>query len=404
MKKLNADQVIGGNAKVVRSINRSGILNIIRERQPIPRMVISKLTGLNKSTVSSIVNELLDQELIYEEPLQERNVGRCPIELRLKLGKHFIGAINIDSALTRFAVVDLDGSVLKKSWLKTEKDNPAEFIKTCAEHLMMMKKELQIRDLKGIGISIAGIVDTKDSNIVEAPNLGWKDVPIGVICRDCFPDRYEIKFENDAKASALAELWFGTGEIKAISDFVFVSVGIGIGTGIVVDRELLEGHTHAAGEFGHMTMFPRGEYCACGNYGCFEAYASDRATVQRYNRLVKNLPDQKPEDLLKNVLVKVEEKDPAAIQAVRETGYYLGLGISNIIKALDPEAIVIGGRIIKAWDIIYPEIMKVVKSHVFFSIKPEVKMLPSSLKVRPRLLGAATVALKEIFDDYRIIR
>jgi len=404
MKKVSADQMIGGNAKVVRSINRSGILNIIRERQPIPRIGISKLTGLNKSTVSSIVNELLDQELIYEEPLNETNVGRRPIELRLKLGKHFIGAINIDSEITRFAVVDLDGSVLKRTWLNTEKSNPVKFIKTCAEQLLVIKKELRIRDLEGIGISIAGIVDTKDSNIVEAPNLDWKDVPIGAICRDCFPNHYEIKFENDAKASALAELWFGTGEIKTISDFVFVSVGMGIGTGIVVGRELLEGHNHAAGEFGHMTMFPRGEYCICGNYGCFEAYASDRATVQRYNRLVKNLPDHKPENFLKDVLVKVEEKDPAAIQAVNETGYYLGLGISNIVKALDPEAIVIGGRIIQAWDIIYPEIMKVVKSHVFFSIKPEIKILPSSLKIRPRLLGAATIALKEIFNDYKIIR
>jgi predicted NBD/HSP70 family sugar kinase len=393
--------VIGGNAKVVRSINRAGILNLIRELQPISRISISKITGLNKSTVSSIVSELFTEELVYEELLHDQNVGRNPLQLRLKLGKHYVGAINLDSAVSRVAIVDIDGSILAKDKIATQKDNPEKFVKQCIDLLIELKNKNGVCELKGMGVSVAGIVDVINEIIVNAPNLGWKNFDIGKVCREYIGEETVVSFQNDAKSSALAELWFGSGDIKDISDFVFVSVGIGIGTGIVVKKNLLSGHSHAAGEFGHMTMFPQGEYCACGNYGCFEAYASDRATVLRYNRL------RKAEDnhlLLKDVIESAKINDPNALRAIKETGYYLGLGISNIIKSVDPKAVVIGGRITQMWDIIYPEIISAIDKHALIDYKREVKVLRSSLKVRPRLLGAATLALGEVFSDYKIVR
>jgi predicted NBD/HSP70 family sugar kinase len=393
--------VIGGNAKVVRSINRAGILNLIRELQPISRISISKITGLNKSTVSSIVNELFTEELIFEELLQDQNVGRNPLQLRLKLGTHYVGAINLDSAVSRVAIIDIDGTILARDKMATQKDNPEKFIHQCIDLLIELKNKNGICELKGVGVSVAGIVDVVNNIIVNAPNLGWKNFNIGKVCSEYLGDETVVSFQNDAKSSALAELWFGSGDIKDISDFVFVSVGIGIGTGIVVNKNLLSGHSHAAGEFGHMTMFQQGEYCACGNYGCFEAYASDRATVLRYQRLRKANEDHM---LLKNVIECAKHDDAMAIQAIKETGYYLGLGIANIIKSVDPQAVVIGGRITQMWDVIYPEIIKTIDHHALFDYKREIKILRSSLRVRPRLLGAATLALGEVFSDYKIVR
>ncbi len=399
--KLDTDEIIGGNAKLVRNINRSGILNIIRERQPISRIAISKLTGLNKSTVSSIVNELLEQDLIYEEMVQDQNVGRNPILLHLKLGRNFVGAINLDSAKSRVAIIDIDGSLLALQELETQTENQTKFIEKCARELMRMKREHGVENLAGIGFSVAGIVDPDNELVINAPNIGWKNFEIGTVSRKIFENVDNLQFENDAKASALAELWFGEGAITDISDFVFLTVGIGIGTGIVVEKRLLGGYMHAAGEFGHMTMFPNGEYCSCGNYGCFEAYASDRASVKRFQRLCKNKDGV---NHITQVIDKALNSDPYARQTLEETGNYLGLGIANILKAVDPEAVVIGGHIVKAWDIIFPEIQQVVKEHIFFDIKREIKILPTSLKLRPRLLGAATLALKELFRDYRITR
>lgn len=393
--------VIGGNAKVVRSINRSGILNIIREMQPISRVTISKLTGLNKSTVSNIVTELLEEDLIYEEMLQDQNVGRNPLQLRLKLGRNYVGAINLDSAVSRVAIADIDGTFVARDRFDTRSDDPEGFVNECIDRLIALAEGNGAIHLQGIGVSIAGLVDVSRDVIINAPNIGWKEFDIGKVFHERLPRDMVVRFQNDAKASALAELWFGRGPIKEISNFVFLTVGIGIGTGVMLGKNVLDGYSNAAGEFGHMTMFPQGEYCGCGNYGCFEAYASDRATVVRYNRLKKQDGAAK---LLEDVLDRAGNNDPLAIKAIKETGYYLGMGIANIIKSLDPEAIVVGGKIVQKWDIIYPEILRAVNQHTLFGIERNVRILPTSLTVRPRLLGAATLALKEIFHEYKIVK
>jgi len=405
MEILQADlkYVLSGNSKILRSINRTIILNIIRERQPISRANIAKITGLNKSTISSIVAELLNEDLIYEEIFIDNGVGRNPYNLYLKLGKHYVGAINIDSSITRFAIADIDGSIKGESSILTENIDKYKFMEKCINELLKLSSELGINNLKGIGITIAGIVDSENLIVKFAPNLGWEDFNIGEIIKKLTPEVDIIAVGNDAKASALAELWFGTHNIN-LSNFVFLSIGPGIGSGVILDNKLLKGGNEASGEFGHMTLIEGGNLCVCGNYGCWEAYASDRATVQRYLIRKKMNALENIDFAIDNILSLAENEDEIAIETLKQTGYYLGLGISNIIKALDPQAIIIGGRITKAWNLIYPEIMNVIKQRAFFNKKNEhLIILPTSLKVRPRLLGAATLAIKELFDGYKII-
>lgn len=395
--------VFSGNSKILRSINRTIILNIIREKQPISRANIAKITGLNKSTISSIVSELLDEDLIYEEIYIDNGVGRNPYNLFLKLGKHYVGAINIDSSVTRFAISDIDGSIKEESSILTDSRDKNKFIEICINELLTLSSSMGIDKLKGIGITVAGIVDSENLIVKFAPNLGWEDFNIGEITKKLLPNVDIIAVGNDAKASALAELWFGTHNIN-LTNFVFLSIGPGIGSGIIIDDKLLKGGNDASGEFGHMTIVEGGNLCVCGNYGCWEAYASDRATVQRY-LIRKKMDISKNIDFaIDDILRQAENEDEVAIETLKQTGYYLGLGISNIIKAIDPQAIIIGGRIVRAWNLIFSEIMGVIKQRAFFSKKNDnIAILPTSLKVRPRLLGAATLAIKEIFDGYKIV-
>jgi len=398
---MRFETAIGGNAKVVRSINRSMILNIIRSKQPISRIKIARITHLNKSTVSSIVADLLDEELIIEQKTSDPNVGRNPLDLSLKLGKYFIGAIAIDAALTRFAVTDIDGSVLGTSSIDSEPDNPEVFLKQCCKQLDILCKKHNLKKLEGLGVSIAGIVDSKNLIVNFAPNLGWVGFNIGKVIKRLWPKVKILAVGNDAKCSALAELWFGSYKVN-LSNFVFLQVGPGIGSGIVVENKILDGEFHAAGEVGHMTLYEGGEPCICGNNGCWEKYASDRATVKRYlvkkNGSIKHSSNLKIDDIIK----EANDKDQIAGEVLKQTGYFLGLGISNIIKIIDPQVIIIGGRIIQGWDIIYPEIDQVVKKMTFYGKRKTISILPSSLPVRPRLLGAATLAIKVVFQDYKI--
>lgn len=400
---MTTETVISGNAKIVRSINRSAILNIIREKQPVSRSTISKLTKLNKSTVSSIVLELLEDGLIREEPVKDSNIGRNPILLHLKLQEHYVGAIDIDPEISIIGIADIDGSIASKSQLKTDLSSPLKFTRRCARKLESLKQHLKIRQLYGIGVSITGIVDPEMGKIVNAPNLGWKDFDILPVIEECCPNDGPIIIENEANASALAELWFGK-EVQNIDNFVFISEGIG--SGIIIDGKLIVGSSHMAGEFGHMTVVENGEPCVCGNLGCWEAYASDRATVKRYPRTQAQNGNSSLTigKQFHQILKRAREKEPEAIQTLRDTGHYLGLGIANIIKAIDPEAVVLGGRITRAWKIIYPEIMKEIKSRALFGRSKPVKIFPTSLKERPSFIGAATLGIKEIFSGLRITK
>jgi len=388
------NQIIGGNSRLVRSINRS----------TISQADISRITRLNKSTVSSIVFELLEANLLEEEFVQDNNVGRNPVQLSLKLNSYFVGAINFDTNIIRIAILDIDGKISVQKEFVPSKITPEECVKESMSKLALLKKQLGIEFLEGIGVTISGLIDPKTGYVLVASNLGWKEVNLGDLFRKYQNGSKIIRFENDAEASALAELWFGSGEITQYANFVFLSVGAGIGSGIVINRKVIEGVSYAAGEFGHITIFENGKRCVCGGEGCWEAYASDRATGKRYLEM-KNIKEyDKAFFKIQDVLNAAQNGDELAINALKETGKFLGIGIANVIKALDPPAIVIGGRILQSWDLIYPEIMEGLSKRSFFGLEKQVKILPSSLTERPRLLGAATLALEDFFTDYKIIK
>ncbi len=399
---MRSENTISGNSSVLRNINRSMILNIIRDRQPISRSKIAALCGLNKSTVSSIVTGLLEEDLVYEQTKIDQSIGRNPIDLYLKLGKNLIGAFSIDAALTRFAIVDIDGSVLGTSFIETKSQKPERFIEQCLNEVKLLCERLGVKNLKGLGVSIAGIVDSKNLVVNYAPNLGWEDFNIGETIKLLWPNLQILTVGNDAKCSAQAELWFGVHDTD-LSNFVFLEIGPGIGSGMVVENKILDGEFHASGEVGHMVIYEGGELCTCGNHGCWERYASDRATIKRYIARKYSTLETPVNITIDNVIEMANKGDDIAKEVVSQTGYFLGLGISNIIKAIDPHAIILGGRITQAWDIIYPQIRDVVKKRAFYGEKKNIFILKSSLKVKPRLLGAATYAIKQIFDDYKIM-
>ena len=400
-QKSRHEGIISINSRVIRNINRAVILNFIRERQPLSRAEIARLSKLNKSTVSSIVASLLQEELIVEEPAQNSGVGRSPINIRLRTGKHLVGAISFDSALTRAAIVDIDGTLRHTTDITTRETTPGAFVARCLNDLNALRKHHRLGQFKGIGITVAGIVDPNRARVVFAPNLGWKDVDLLAMVRELCPDVENVAVENDAKASALAELWFGHHDID-LSNFVFLSVGRGIGSGIVIDKKVLNGVSHFAGEFGHMTLIDNGEPCSCGNLGCWEAYASDRATVQRFAK-AKGMNGAETEDTtLENVIAAAKAGDTTAKEELLRTGRYLGQGIANIIKAVDPDAIVIGGPILRAWNLVAPQIKEEVQSRGFFGQAGHTNILPTSLAGQPALLGAAALSIRNFFTDVRV--
>jgi predicted NBD/HSP70 family sugar kinase len=401
-KKTRHGQLTSINAKVARNINRAIVLNLIRERQPISRAAISKLTGLNKSTISNIVAGLITEDLVTEQLSHNQEIGRNPVDLRVRTGKHFVGAIYIETSKTQLAIVDIDGMVKGTTEIETDAAHPQEFLVQCIQGVEKLRTEHHALRLRGIGVTVAGIVDSLQAKVVYAPNLGWENLELGQIIRNLAPKIESITVENDAKASALAELLLGKHGV-ASSNLVFLSIGYGIGAGIVLDNHILGGNSHAAGEFGHMTIVEGGDACSCGNLGCWEVYASDRATIRRYVQEKKLSPEQSSKVLIQDVVDASNNGDQSARREITKTGQYLGRGIANIIRSFDPELIIVGGTITQAWELVYPEIMETVNKRGFFGKQRNTTIVPTSLAGHPPLLGAAALSIRKLFADRRIV-
>ncbi|MGB2867389.1 MAG: ROK family transcriptional regulator [Bacteroidota bacterium] len=388
------------NSKVGRDINRSIILNTVRRRQPISRAEISAITRLNKSTVSSIVANLVAEDLLLESPDQGGGIGRNPVNLTVKSGRHFVGAISFDAPCSRVAIVDIDGTIKAREEIWTKAVSPESLVSQCIARLNAMRSAAGPHEFHGIGASVAGIVDSANSRVIHAANLGWNQVDLASLIRKHFPDVEFVSVENDAKAAALAELLLGSHRL-ATTNIVFLLLGAGIGAGIAINNRILGGNTHAAGEVGHMTVVDGGEPCPCGNAGCWELYASERAPVKWFSEAKSSKPGSVPLSLA-DVVIAARAGDNDALKALRLWAKHVGVGIGDLISILDPEAVVVGGPITQIWDLVREDIDTAARGNGAFARQRTTVILPSSLPDSPPLVGAAALTIRRIFADYSI--
>lgn len=293
MHHFESEKFIAGNHSNVRNINRCVILNVIRQFQPISQVEISNHINLTKGTISSIVNELIADGLVQELSVGESTGGRKPTLLKLATTGVIIGIMTIHQDTTVLAIGDMDGNILRKKVIPTNRENAEKFISECGEKLLRIMSTIEFDKLLGVGLCIPGLVSRDQEQILHAPKLGWHNVAVALILEKIF--EVPIYVENDANLKALAQLFFSK-QSDGIEDFVLTSIGEGIGVGIVQNQMLLRGTTTSSIEFGHTTINEIGEECTCGNRGCWEAYASDWATIRRYNRLKYKYSSDKSQD------------------------------------------------------------------------------------------------------------
>ncbi|WLR61753.1 ROK family protein [Guptibacillus hwajinpoensis] len=346
------------NQHVVKRGNKSIVLQVIKDNTPISRADIAKMTGLNKSTVSSLVSELLLEELIYESGPGESSGGRRPVMLLFNELAGFSIGIDLGVNYMLGILTDLNGNIVKE-----EKLNFYDLTyKKIESQLIAMIKSLSMNTpsckygVIGIGIGVPGIVN-KDGEILLAPNLGWKNIRLKTIIEDEFA--IPVIIENEANAGAYGEKKFGVGQ--AFDNIVYVSAGIGIGVGLLLNGKLYQGHEGFSGEMGHMTIDVNGLECRCGNKGCWELYASENTLLKKAKELKLN--PHKGKELCLDALIKLANTDQRSADLFEEIGTYLGIGINNIINIFNPEQVIIGNRLASAKKWIKKPINKHIKDH-----------------------------------------
>lgn len=376
----------------VRDINQTIFLHLIRERQPISRADISKYTGLRAGTVSAIVNRLIKNNLVYEGTEGPSSGGRPPKHLYINAESFYVLAIDIGVSDTFYAVSDFNGRIIQQNSILTE-GSPEQFLNKLADDIeKLITIQYSRAKFGAVGVSVPGLIDRETGIIETSPNLEWKNVPLRQILWERL--KLPVYVENDANAAAFSELWYGPLSEANVRTLLFVLVVEGLGTGLIINGELHVGSRFGLGGFGHMSIDPNGELCSCGRRGCWETFASERATVERFHRVTAK--QGLPIVSLNELIALANKNDERALQSLKITAEYLGEGIANLVHGLFPETVVIGGNITAAWSLIEPIIKK--RLHSRYLLSPEqIKIRPSSVQ-RPSLFGAIPIALQNCFQ------
>jgi predicted NBD/HSP70 family sugar kinase len=390
-RRINLKNVNVARSSTIRDINRQIILNHIREKSPISRAEIARVTALQRSTVSLIVDELRDIGLIKEIE-GESSGGRPPHLLSLKTAHAIAIGVDISKKRTVIATSDLAGRILDQEEFATDKD----FDVTIAKIIEIVKSFIHKHGgtIEGIGISLPALVEPGTGRVIMIPHFDWDASVLTEKIR--VATGLPVKTDNDANAAALAELWFGRPEVSSVRDFILVLVDAGIGTGIVFDGQIYRGKDGIAGEFGHMTIGENAPTsCAAGKFNCWEAFASERSAVARYRNLIKSANGKSKISF--DALVEIAlEGDKNAVAALKQTAHYVGVGIANLFQGLAPEVIIVTGTIVRAWLLVAEDIIAGAETAMCQGY-PKVKIIPSTLGNYPKLMGSISLVLTDKF-------
>lgn len=391
VRRINLKSANVARSNTIREINRQIILNHIREKSPISRADIARLTDLQRSTVSLIVEELKNIGLV-EEIEGESSGGRPPQLLSLQTAHAVAIGVDCGKKRTIVATSDLAGRILDQEEFPTDPD----FDKTIDSVTTSVRRMVSKNNgsIEGVGVSVPALVEPRSNKVLLIQNFDWHEPPFAERIR--VATGLPIKIDNDANAAALAELWFGRPEISAVRDFILVLIENGIGTGIVLDGQIYRGKGGIAGEFGHMTIGSNAPIaCAAGKFNCWEAFASERSAVARYVNLLQKSNGNATISFAQLVKIALEG-DEKAQTALKQTAYYIGVGIANVFQGLSPEVAVVTGTIVQAWSLIHDEIKAGAESATCQGY-PEAKIIPSTLGAYPTLMGAFSLILIDKF-------
>jgi predicted NBD/HSP70 family sugar kinase len=388
-RKPNLADVKAAGHDMLRLVNRRILLNILSDRQPISRAEIGKISGLNKATISTITGELLKDACIVEEGSGRTTPigGKPPTPLRLNAKRFGLFGVDIRADETILALSDFNNRIVARISHETGSDAAAFLNKIGKEVRRLRTKHDSFIEFPGIGVSLPGLVDNHSGKFLLSVVLPWRDLPVVDLLEKA--TGLPVIIDNSARCAALAEIWHGKAQYAHVRNLLYVGVSTGLACGVVIDGGLYRGGNNTAGQFGHIPIDLSGNECNCGQRGCWDLYASDKATIKRYADL--RGPGGKRVSTIRKLVELVDAGDATATEAVRETARYLGIGITGLINGLDPEVVVIGGEITKLWGVIEPIIVEETKRNLLAPRSQSVAIRPSVFEVRPSLKGALTL-------------
>jgi glucokinase-like ROK family protein len=368
-----------------------------------------EISGLNKSTVGSLLAQLQSWKFVKDGGRSEPRPGRPGVLIDVNPDAGCLIGVEVGVGFISVVVTDLKVQPIWRRKVETDSEIPLSQtqILELAERLVHEAIETMMyeRHLFGIGVVMPALIDHATGMVLFAPNLKWNNVPL----RDQWQKRFGVPVivENDANAAALGEQMIGVA--KQVDNFVYLNASVGLGAGLIVGGKLYSGAGGFAGEVGHMTLEPNGPRCNCGNCGCWETLVGPVAIVRRVREAAAQgctptllalgeVNGNVNAIRLEHILHAAAQGEPAILDALNEVGRYLGIGIASLVNTFNPSLVVLGGALSIAGPFVLPRAQEEVKARAMPAIRQNVKITWSAFRFDACVIGAVTLILREILN------
>lgn len=375
--------------QLLKAINRSSILNVIKAYGPIARADIAKRTRLSPAAVTQLTEGLIQDGLIFEKQEGDSRGGRRPILLALNDTGTYVVGIKLAETQATLALTDLNADILARHSIELTALDPATVCDELADgiHTLLRLAQVERRHILGVGVGLAGIIDSANGVCRLSPFNGWRDIPLA----DLLEERLNspVYLDNDVNTLTLVERLYGPGQ--HVRDFLVLTIGRGVGMGMVANGQVYRGTRGSGGEFGHTVVDTDGFMCACGNRGCLETFVADPWLVRRAN--VNGLEVNTPEALLH----AAHAGNPIARHIFQDAGRVFGQSVANLINIFNPALIILSGEGVRAGDYLFPAMREAMQRHTFGQLLEDVDIRIEPLSDDTWARGAASLVLGRIF-------
>ena len=407
---MKSPSFLGSNINFVKAHNLRAILLSLLHNETISRVELAKQTELSTTTITNLTAELLKEGIILEqESVQEsstrRRVGRPRTMLRLDPDARYAVGVHVGIGLYRVAIANLHAKIIHNSISSFDLNtSPQDVMEEVAISIKQTIAESGIDPERviGVGVGASGLVDYENGVNVLAYRLGWRDVPISEILGSRLG--LPVCVDNNVRAMALGEAFFGAGRGVGILAFVYGRVGVG--AGLVVNGQLFHGSGAGAGEIGHTTMLPfQGDLCTCGNRGCLETLVSEPVLVaqaqalaeQHTNSILAQYLRERDDRVIDRVIAAACDGDVFAQKLFTDLASYLGIALANLVNVFNPEMIILGGMFSQGCDMVIPVAEATMRERAYAGLGEKARLVTTSFGWQAGVTGAAALALTSYF-------
>lgn len=390
----------------IKSFNKHSAVDLIRfASNGISRTELAEQMGLTRAAVTMIVNDLLENRVIFEAESRAAPNGRPPVVLEINPKGGMVAAVDMGATHLNIALADLCAKIIGEKYLPLDIRQGPQFCLAEVNrglHELLSEYNVNLSQLMAVGVGVPGPVITDAGMVISPPIMpGWDKYPI----RDTLEKEWgcPISLNNDAELGALGEWAYGAG--RGERNLAYIKVGSGIGAGLIINQQIYGGTTGSAGEIGHITIDENGPLCTCGNHGCLEAFAGGNAIALQAKKIVASgkrtllasIPD---ENLTAQEVAKAARRgDLPSQEIIMRAGTFIGIAIAGLVNLFNPGAVIIGGGVALSGDLLTTSIRQAVRERSLRAPGQGVHITSAMLGRRSSLMGAIVQAVNIAIHD-----